>query len=122
MSKVINVQLQIYDDDVLKQALDELGIPWDNDPPASWTSQNKEEVESKLWLKQHNVAMMKSKGEWSVKGESYNVNRVTKTVKPKIDQIYAVKKVEKEIKKLGCVINKREKTQGGQVKIKVLVP
>jgi hypothetical protein len=109
------VKINLYDDDVLKQALDDLGIPYDDNPPtvvkyATKTSQ------ADIRLKNRSVGFSKTDGQWSIVGDDMYVDSF------RLEHLYACAKVEKQFKSMGYLVNGRQKQKNGSVKIKVLVP
>lgn len=110
MSTLVTVNILISDDGVLKEALDELGIKYSEKP-------------GEISLEERGKQKLKKvDGSWQLTGNEYAISRTQKTLMAKVEQIYAVAKFKKEMKKLGCVINNRETTKDGRVKMKVLVP
>lgn len=75
MSKYVEVSINLYDEDVLKQALDDLGIPYDASTPPPSPIYASKEAKAEIRLKNRSLGFSKINNQWHIVGDDMVVNR-----------------------------------------------
>lgn len=127
MSMWTQVRLNLLDKDVLKEALDELGYEYDDfgEAKSMGIPGEGKNLKAQIRLKGKglsDVGFVEEDGQWKIAGQSGAVSRVRGTVMKEINQIYGERKFRKQMQKMSCLVNTRQKMDDGRIRMKVLVP